>query len=86
MKISREINGQTYEFELTEGELLRAYWEEQKNCDRSDCEMFLESNEYTVDDIDDMVEKYRETLNDSDARAECEWYAMEYAFEETQNK
>ena len=36
MKITREINGQTVEFELTDNELLDAFFEMQQECDAED--------------------------------------------------
>lgn len=42
MKITREINGQAVEFELTFEEMVTAYYERQKVWDREDIEMLFD--------------------------------------------
>lgn len=43
MKITREINGQTVEFELTHKEMLAAFFEQQEVFDAQDIEMLVEN-------------------------------------------
>ena len=43
MKITREVNGQTVEFELTNKEMMDTFFEQQKAFDAQDIEMLVES-------------------------------------------
>ena len=43
MKITREINGQTVEFELTHKEMLDTFFEQQEAFDAQDIEMLVEN-------------------------------------------
>lgn len=42
MKITREVNGQTVEFELTHKEMMDTFFEQQKAFDAQDIEMLVE--------------------------------------------
>jgi len=42
MKITREVNGQTVEFELTHNEMMDTFFEQQKAFDAQDIEMLVE--------------------------------------------
>lgn len=51
MKIKRMINGEEYEFELTDGEVWDAYCEKQDVFDLNDTQMMLETNEDWILDL-----------------------------------
>ena len=51
MKIKRMINGEEYEFELTNGEVWDAYCEKQDAFDLDDVQMILETNEDWILDL-----------------------------------
>ncbi len=68
MKITREVNGISMEFELTFSEIREAYLEEQRNCDMEDVECHIEDYE-----IDGETEEFEEKFGIDVAtfRAEC---------------
>ena len=51
MKIKRMINGEEYEFELTDGEVWDTYCEKQDVFDLNDTQMMLETNEDWILDL-----------------------------------
>ena len=70
MKITREINGKTHTFELTEDELYNAYFEQEHIFDVDDISSFFDE----LDDGDIMSE-YGKT------REEVKWHYDEIAYE-----
>lgn len=88
MKITREINGTPYTFELTDVEMRQAYFEQEDNYDLEDVKRYIE--EYVEDNdgitaeqieplIPRIVRAYRRARNNSD-----DWQNnLEYAFSDT---
>lgn len=79
MKINRIINGQKTEIELTETELIMAYREEKRNCDRSEIMFYWDECDYapdyeiTDDQIDRAALLFREYLDENDTVNEIMW-------------
>lgn len=75
MKITRNVNGQKMEFELTSCELTMAYEEKQKEYDKADCREVYDAEfencavEMTEDVLARCAEYYRRRIDDSG-----EWY------------
>lgn len=78
MKIKRMINGEEYEFELTDDEVWDAYCEKQDVFDLDDTQMMLETNEDWILDlptaeknavVELIARRYRERLDNDDT-----WY------------
>ena len=75
MKIKRMINGEEYEFELTDGEVWDAYCEKQDVFDLNDTQMMLETNEDWILDlptaeknavVELIARRYRERMDNDD--------------------
>lgn len=64
MKITRIINGQEIDIELTSKEMREAYYEVEKDYWREDIEVWLENKEKEVDDefkykmLNDLIDNY----------------------------
>ena len=63
MKITREVNGETVEFELTTEERVAAYFEQQEQNDRDDMDLFIE--EEWADDQEGFKERYGVEYSDA---------------------
>ena len=56
MKIIRQVNGESVEFELTTDERVSAYYEQQEQNDRDDMELFIEDE--WIDDQEGFKGRY----------------------------
>ena len=68
MKITREVNGVSMEFELTSSEIREAYLEEQRNCDMEDIGCHIEDYEFNGE-TEEFEEKFG--IDIDTFRAEC---------------
>ena len=81
MKIKREVDGKTLEFELTDPEVWMAYDECEHKIDIETVDFYMEDNEVPDDKIDEVANRYRKLYdryldNDADVRFECVCDAM----------
>lgn len=84
MKIKRNVNGQEMEFELTFEECRNVFYEYQEECDKEDAQNVLDDMELSATDnqIDLIVDKYRDYMSNDDT-----WYiCMESAIDYVLNK
>ena len=76
MKIKREVNGETVEFELTKDEMWKAYDECEHIIDVETVDFYAEDDEIPDDKIDDVANRYRNLYGryleeDTDVRYDC---------------
>lgn len=73
MKITRTINGQEMEFELTSREIFQAAKEYETDCHMEDVDVWLEGNDMTVtaDQRRDIFYHYEKNLSNSEDWSYC---------------
>ena len=84
MTIKRIVNGTEMSFELTESELMHAYYEWQNEIDKEDVQTVLDEMSLSVtgEQLDLIVDTFRDCLSNDD-----NWlYHAEYAIERILNK
>ncbi len=84
MKIKRNVNGQEMEFELTDSEHMKAYYEWQNYVDKEDIQNVLDEMELSATDkqLDLIADNFRDYMANDDS-----WrYHARYAINEVLKK
>ena len=80
MKIKRNVNGKEMEFELTDMECMHTFYEWREECDKEDIQNILDDEDLSITDeqMDLIVDRYRDYLSEDDTWRYCAENAIDY--------